>query len=184
MFSIELRGCKELQQKVNKAEKGLIEFLTRDMEKACIIVENQVRINVSGATRLPMEGGGVYSQPYLRVRGGHLRSAYTHKVEMHGTEVIGRVGTPYFVALVHEFGKTIVAKAKPYLMFPIRIMGALGRTTKAGPAKPRYGKQWVRVRQVHIPARHPLQYAGELKKKEVIDMIGNDFGLYIKGQGL
>lgn len=179
MFSVRLQGCKELQSKLQKAESGLMEHVTKDMNRACILVENQVKLNVSGGVKLPMEGGGWRSQPYLHVRGNKLRGSYAHKVEIHGFEIIGRVGSALIYAPVHEFGAHIVAKAKPYLTFPIKVMGAL---TKSG--KMRSRNAWVRVKEVTIPARHPLRYAGQLKKQEIINTIGANFGRYMKGKGL
>lgn len=179
MFVLQIKGAKELAAKLDKAAGGMRDFLTRNMDRACITIENQAKLNVSGGVKLPMEGGGSWSQPYLHVRGNKLRGSYAHKVEIHDFEIIGRVGSALIYAPVHEFGAHIVAKAKPYLTFPIKVMGAL---TKSG--KMRSRNAWVRVKEVTIPARHPLRYAGQLKKQEIINTIGANFGRYMRGKGL
>jgi len=86
--------------------------------------------------------------------GGHLRSSI-HSV-VHGHDY-AEVGTNVIYARVHEFGATIRAKNKPYLVFQTpteyQEKEVVTRSGKRRKTVRRVGMHWVRVKQVTIPKR-------------------------------
>lgn len=74
----------------------------------------------------------------LKVRSGRLRASIGHRVERRGREIVGILGAGVKYARIHELGGTIKPKTAPYLHFQVR-------------------GQWVKVKEVTIPARPYLR---------------------------
>lgn len=83
---------------------------------------------------------------------GGLRTSVNTKVKMTGGRVRGIVSTNKKYAPIHEYGGTIAAKSSPYLFFKV-------------------GGQWVKTKEVTIPARSFLRPSLDKKRKPVLNLI-------------
>ncbi len=78
-------------------KKNIKDKLDRNMEKACLLVERDAKINAPVDT-------------------GRLRASITHRIEKDDEDIVGIVGTNVVYASYQEFG-TIHMPAHPFL-FP------------------------------------------------------------------
>ena len=168
MILLTLRGNKEALKRVEDIEKHAVDFLGRDVKKACLMIEREVKIAVTGGRRLPpIQGATPYSKDYLHVGKGKLRGSYTSKIEVHGKTIIGRIGSPLIYAGVHEFGAEIHAKNKPFLVFEPKV------------ARKGVG-HLVMVKSVTIPERAPLRKSGEHEREAIIHLFNMDIGDFLE----
>lgn len=171
---MELRGDKVIAEKIRKTESGLTGMLGKTMQRACVVVVNEVKLAVTGGVDLPIRSNWhPYNAPRMNVRSGRLRSSFTSRVELHGREVIGRVGSGLKYARIHEYGGVILPRTKPNLVFPLRFSSLTG----AGKYKSR--QQWIATKRVEMPERAPLRTSASRKHDEVAKVFGRDTKDYI-----
>ena len=102
---------------------------------------------------------------FLGVKTGNLRASIAASpTERAGKDYITRIGTNVIYAPIHEYGGVIRAKAGGYLAFQIENVRTTSKRT-GGPLK-HYAvdSNWVRVKQVTIPARPFMRPAIEDKQ--------------------
>lgn len=102
----------------------------------------------------PKMGRGVGSKKNatLQPDTGGLRTSVNTRVKRSGGRIQGVIGTNKKYAAIHEHGGTIRAKSAPYLHF-------------------KAGGQWVKTKEVTIPARPFLRPSLEKKRKKVLNLI-------------
>ncbi len=150
----------EIKTNADKVARNLKEMpgrlhsgLDKQMKAATKMLVKEIKERISG--------------DILKIRSGKLRDSINQRVDRETNKIIGRVGTNLIYARTHEYGATIKAKNKPYLVFPISEYDTAKKRftgpglTKAGlrsySKKAKKGGQWVKVKQVKIPARQPFK---------------------------
>ena len=147
-----------LQSIVDRADHILREeksALGKALKTAAVVVESEAKRQVYAGR-----------PEHLNADQGRLRASLTHYMEAGGLRAY--VGSALIYAPVHEYGATIRAKNKPYLVFFIPGAEAM-KAKRWGPRRAREegAGQWVRVKQVTIPPRPYLGPALEAKRGAV-----------------
>ncbi len=171
-----------------KALKRKIPFKTIDgIRKATLLVERQIKENLTGGNP-------------LRVQGGILRASYSSRVFNVASGVRGIVGSPVKYAAIHEHGGTIRPKRAKALTVPI-APEAKRRSARDFPdlfiwkhhegeggaflAQPIPGggfKLMYQLRSsVFIPPRRYISKAMRVTGPKVLALVGNKIGQVIQG---
>jgi phage gpG-like protein len=157
-LSISFGGKEFRSLKIDATVAGMKVNLRKGITAACIFLENKVKDNLNNKI--------------LHRRSSNLWRSVTHKVTGSGAAVQGEVGPNMIYAAIQEFGGVIHAKGDGYLTFPInvgsRFMSLRGNKRLKSP---KTITQWVRVKQVTIPARPYVFPALKQNKGKVLDLI-------------
>lgn len=96
----------EISPMIAQATRGFYDLLRRGMERIGLLLEKQVKKNLSGTI--------------LRVQTGRLRSSITHSTYPLSNDVVTEVGSNVIYLPLHEFGAIITPKAASYLIIPMQ----------------------------------------------------------------
>lgn len=141
-FTIEPQGAiRKVLEAIGAEMRG--KALQNAVEAAALLVENAAKENVT-------TGGS----SGLHVRTGQLRRSITHElVSADDSSAVYAIGTNIVYGPIHEYGGIVRAVNGPYLTFK----------TADG--------QWVRTRQVSIPARPYLRPAFDAQAPKLADVV-------------
>lgn len=153
MYSIEIKGVEQVIKNLQAAEVEMKKAKVYKMRDAINYTKNYIKSNkLSGQA--------------LQKKTGNLKKSITGKINTSGQDVIGRVFPrvggnfpPY--GYVHETGAIIRPKRKEYLHFLI-------------------GGNWVKVKQVKIPARPYMQPTTEEIKGKIREILGEVAGIVVR----
>jgi phage gpG-like protein len=122
----------------------------------------------------------VISNKILHRRSGDLASQLARKyVDQTEHTTTGQIGSNLPYARIHEYGGIIRAKNAPYLCFPIGG-SALTPGGKRSYAKGAKG-EWVRIKQVTIPARHYLSIPWNRDRAKMLETLAQAFRDSVNG---
>lgn len=166
MIGVQALGLAELGKKIAGLPQRLSLAERRAVAKGAVEVLRELGKRVSLRSRSKVPVG------YLHRRTGALAgSAGMTQPEREGASWLTRVGfrrgAAERYAPVHEFGATIRARNKPYLVFPIREVGGLAKSNIIG---------WVRTKEVRIPERRPLRSALAAKRDAIREHVRQEIG--------
>ena len=119
-LKIEVIAADVWARKFQSAAQRASQVMREKMQLALFGLESGIKDKLSGKV--------------LKVRTGRLRSSVTSRIEGTGKNIIGKVGTNFLYAPVHEYGAVITPKRGKYLTFQV-------------------DGHWVRVKSVRIPRR-------------------------------
>ncbi len=183
MLRLRFEGLAEFRERLEYIAKQAHSTIGKALDESAKLVEAESKRTI-------------YSSPPRTLgqeTGGRLRSSLYHQLDT--TRLRAYVGSALIYAPVHEYGKTIRAKNKPYLMFFLteeqlggftRVKYSVNKYTgerRAVKAMTRgqyfKGKRghWVQVKEVTIPAR---PYLGPALYHER-EAIRNELGKAIQG---
>ena len=153
MYSVEVKGVEQVIKNLQAAEVEMKKAKVYKMRDAINYTKNYIKNNkLSGQV--------------LQKRTGKLKKSIGNKINTSGQDVIGRVFPrvganfpPY--GYVHETGGIIKPKKKEYLHFVI-------------------GGNWVKVKQVKIPARPYMQPTTEEIKWKIQEILGEVAGIVVR----
>lgn len=131
----------QFQRKVERFYRTMPQRIYIGLEKATVVVKQEVERRLSGIT--------------LHTRSGDLLSALGTEVKKQQGKQHGYVyihNRQKYKALTHEEGKTITPRRKPYLVFSI-------------------GGKVIKTKSVTIPARPFMKPAARAKRKRVAQII-------------
>lgn len=106
-------GVDEARERLKATGRGIDEEQTRAVRAAAIVVENEVKRQLTNRS--------------LNVDTGSLRASFTSAVFVVGGEVRGVVGSPLKYARIHETGGTIRPKNARALTVPLSLKARRGR---------------------------------------------------------
>ena len=143
MSDIQLEGTEELLNNLNKINSDIrTNVAVKAVHAGALQIENKARINAPVLT-------------------GALRNSVSTESHVNGNVAeaeIGFRGLAY--AKIQEYGGTIRAKNRPYLMF-------------------RVGGKFVKVRQVTIRGKHYFENAIESEKNHAVEAMGDVIRSYL-----
>jgi len=153
MYSIDIAGVEQVVKNLQAAEAEMKKAKVYKMRDAVNYTKNYIKNNkLSGQV--------------LNKRSGDLKKSITGKINSVGNDVVGRVFPrvggkfpPYGV--IHEIGATIKAKRKEYLNFVI-------------------GGNWVKVKQIKIPARPYMQPTTTEIRGKIKEILGEVAGIVVR----
>lgn len=148
-----VEGAEEIQKDLAVQRRAFYKKQRVQMGKALNVYRNEVRARVRAN--------------FVR-RSGRLSRAIGRRIyDGGGPEIVGQVAMfrrGYYA--IHETGGFIKAGKKPYLSFPL------------GGEKGRDFEGWAKVKAVSIPARPFFAPAAAAKESQVVDIIGDAFGVF------
>ncbi len=101
-----VKGDKELVKKYKRAGKRVPRTVGMSMRKALYLVQNSMKLHLSGGSP-------------LNVRSGRLRGSIRHEMRKRGIHLEGSVGSNLIYAPVHEFGAEIHTKSAAGMRFMV-----------------------------------------------------------------
>lgn len=141
---IRFDGLDDFRRGMGKSAKDLPGRIYKAVVQSCSLVETRAKTHhLAGAT--------------LKARTHLLQHSVKSRVNVRGTAISGRVGSPVVYAAIHEFGGIIKPKKAKYLVFQI-------------------DGTWIRTKQVTMPKREWLAKS----LKDVQGRIESIFGRHIE----
>ena len=168
-IKFEIKGINELLAKLDAAKRE--DVITKSLWQGGKYLQRWIRNNRLTGPRPFFLAPGIHPPGYGR-GSGRLRASITiSKPTKEGDDYITRIGTNLIYARIHEYGGIIRAKNKPFLCFQVPT-GSVIFSKRGGMLKrPRTMWQWVRVKEVTIPARPFIRPA--IEERENREMVVN-----------